>query len=155
VVVMATDLLDFFELSKRDLARGKGGMETLAHVRGRDRIEVSIVRSDGTRQTVRLPQAAQSLIKDALSKLGEGQRVAVLREDAELSPEQAAMLLGMSRPLVVKRMDDGRLPFRYVGAHRRSRLSDVLKLQRQEQTQREALERLAEDSEDLMANHGL
>jgi len=52
-------------------------------------------------------------------------------------------------------MDSGRLPFRYVGAHRRCRLSDVLKLQQEEQRQREAIDRLAEDTEDLITNHGL
>jgi excisionase family DNA binding protein len=81
--------------------------------------------------------------------------VAVLREDEELSPEQAATILGISRPLVVRRMDSGRLPFRYVGAHRRCRLSNVLKLRREEEGQREALDRLASDTEDLMRDHGL
>ena len=65
----------------------------------------------------------------------DSERVAVLREDEELSPEQAAAILGISRPLVVRRMDNGLLPFRYVGARRRCRFSDVLKLQREEHGQ--------------------
>ena len=95
------------------------------------------------------------VIRDVLAKLVASERVALLREDEELSPEQAATILGISRPLVVRRMDGGRLPFRYVGAHRRCRLSDVLKLRREEEGQREALDRLASDTEGLMRDHGL
>ena len=102
-----------------------------------------------------MPKAAVAVIRDVLAKLVDSERVAVLREDEELSPEQAAAILGISRPLVVRRMDSGRLPFRYVGAHRRCRFSDVLKLRREEQGQREGLDRLAADTEDLMTNHGL
>lgn len=47
---------------------------------------------------------------------------------AELTPEQAGKILGISRPLVVQRMDEGRLPFHYVGTHRRCTLQDVLAL---------------------------
>lgn len=61
----------------------------------------------------------------------------------ELTPEQAGRLLGISRPLVVRRMDDGRLPFRYEGAHRRCKLEDVIKLKAVEDRQNELLQDLA------------
>ncbi len=53
----------------------------------------------------------------------------------ELSPDAAGKLLGISRPLIVRRMDDGRLPFRYVGKHRRCKLEDVLNLKAVEERQ--------------------
>ncbi len=152
---MPTDVLAFYILPKRDRRRGQTSLEALVRASGRDRVEVNVVHPDGTCDTVALPAAALALIKDALTKLVKGERVAVLREDAELSPEQAAAILGISRPLVVRRMDDGRLPFRYVGAHRRCSLSEVLKLRRDELKQREALDRLAADTEELMTRHGL
>ncbi len=46
-----------------------------------------------------------------------GDRVAVGAEDQELNPAQASVVLGISRPLVVHRMDIGDLPFRYLGKH--------------------------------------
>jgi excisionase family DNA binding protein len=145
----------FYALSDRERRLGLASLKVLGRARGRDRIEVSVVRPDGTRDRVAVPKAAVAVIRDVLDKLVNAERVAVLREDEELSPEQAAVILGISRPLVVRRMDDGRLPFRYVGAHRRCRLSDVLALQRQAQAQQEALDRLAGDTEDLMKRHGL
>ncbi len=62
----------------------------------------------------------------------------------ELSPDAAGKLLGISRPLVVRRMDDGRLPFRYEGKHRRCKLEDVLNLKAAEEKQTTALQALAE-----------
>ena len=68
---------------------------------------------------------------------------------SELTPEQAGKILGISRPLVVRRMDDGRLPFRYEGAHRRCKLEDVLVLKATEDKQNTALRELAEGMEDI------
>jgi len=68
---------------------------------------------------------------------------------SELTPEQAGKILGISRPLVVRRMDDGRLPFRYEGAHRRCKLEDVLVLKAKEDKQNTALRELAEGMEDI------
>ena len=84
-----------------------------------------------------------------------GEKVAVLAEDREVSPNEAAAILGMSRPLVVHRMDVGDLPFRYVGKHRRAKLRDVLVLKDKVDKQRVALEELAEETERLIRDHGL
>jgi excisionase family DNA binding protein len=152
---MPSDVLEFYALPERERRRGQESLAMLERAGDHDQVEVSVVHPDGTRETVRMPKVALALIRDVLAKLVDSERVAVVREDEELSPEQAAIILGMSRPLVVRRMDNGRLPFRYVGAHRRCRMSDVLKLRREEEDQREALGRLAGDTEDLMKDHGL
>ena len=68
---------------------------------------------------------------------------------------KAGKILGISRPLVVRKMDAGKLPFHYVGAHRRCKLSDVLALKEEEDRRNQALRELVEDSEDLAKNHGL
>lgn len=152
---MSTEVLGFYDLPEGERRRGRASLDLLTRAGDRDTVEVSIVHSDGTRDSVRMPETAVAVLRDALAKLVDAERVAFLREAAELSPEQAAAILGISRPLVVRNMDSGRLPFRYVGAHRRCRLSDVLKLQREQQHQHEAIDRLADDTEDLIINHGL
>src|SRR5499425_2689626 len=93
-----------------------------------DRIEVRVRRRSGEERTVSLPTKAAALLQIALGRLLQGERVAVLAEDQELSPNDAAKILGISRPLVVHRMDVGDLPFRYVGKHRRTTLREVLAL---------------------------
>jgi excisionase family DNA binding protein len=152
---MSTDVLEFYALPEQERQPGQASLAVLDRAHYGDQVEVSVVRPAGTRESVKMPETAVAIIRDVLTKLVDAERVTLLREDEELSPEQAAAILGMSRPLVVRRMDIGRLPFRYVGAHRRCRLSDVLKLQREERGQREALERLAVETEELMKENGL
>jgi excisionase family DNA binding protein len=119
-----------------------------------DRIEMLVVHSDGTREGVALPSSVTEIIKSLLEQISKSDEVALLADDAEVSPEDAAAILGISRPLVRRRMDAGLLPFRRVGAHRRLRLSDLLDLKRREAPVRAALDELQADTDELTA-HGL
>jgi hypothetical protein len=148
---MTTHVLRFVELSDRDRKTatpiGKLGKD--------DQVEVRVRRKSGEDQVVRLPPKAAALLEAALGRLLQGERVAVLAEDQELSPNDAAAILGISRPLVVHRMDVGDLPFRYIGKHRRAKLKDVLVLKAKLDGQRQAMEALAADAEDLRRRHGV
>jgi len=148
---MTAQVLQFVELSDAD-RKATGSLRKLA--KG-DQIEVHIKRRGGDDQTLSLPPEAASLIESLLSHLSQGERIAVLTEDQELSPNDAASILGVSRPLVVHRMDVGDLPFRYIGKHRRTTLRDVLSLKTKIDAQRAAMEALAEDAEDLKKRYGV
>lgn len=147
---MTTHVLQFVELSNSD--RKETGR--LGKIGKGDQVEVRVKRRSGTDQTLSLPPDAAALIEELLGHLFEGDRVAVLTEDQELSPNDAASILGVSRPLVVHRMDVGDLPFRYVGKHRRATLKDVLGLKAKIDAQRAAMEALADDAEDLLQCYG-
>lgn len=120
-----------------------------------DRVELHVRRRNGRSETLALPPAAADAVETLIDRLLSGERVAVLTEDQELSPTEASAILGISRPLVVLRMDRGDLPFRYVGKHRRAALKDVLALKAQLDARQNAMDALAEDTEDLIINHGL
>jgi hypothetical protein len=148
---MTAQVLHFVELSDGD-RREAGRLGTLAQG---DQIEVHIKRRGGDDQTLSLPPDAASLIESLLGHLSQGERVAVLTEEQELSPNEAASILGVSRPLVVHRMDVGDLPFRYVGKHRRTTLKDVLALKVKVDAQRGAMQALADDADDLKQRYGV
>lgn len=148
---MTAQVLQFVALSHASRMEA-GQLEKLA---SGDRIEVHIKRQGGGDQTVFLPPEAASLIEAVLVNLSQGERVAVLTEDQELSPNEAASILGISRPLVVHRMDLGDLPFRYVGTHRRTTLRDVLALKTMLDAQRSAMQALADDADDLRRRYGV
>src|SRR5580704_11928733 len=143
---MTVQVLQFVELSDDD-RKEAGRVGNLAHG---DQIQVHIRRGDGSDQMLSLPPQAASLIESLLGHLSRGERVAVLAEDVELSPNDAASLLGVSRPLVVHRMEVGDLPFRYVGKHRRAKLKDVIALKREVDEQKAAIAILAEETEELV-----
>jgi hypothetical protein len=147
---MTTHVLQFVELSERDRKAAK----TFEKLGKDDQVEVRVRRKSGDDQVIRLPPNAAALLETVLGHLLQGERVAVLAEDQELSPNDAADILGISRPLVVHRMDVGDLPFRYVGKHRRAKLRDVLALKSQIDAQRVAMEALAEDAAGLEKRRG-
>lgn len=146
---MTSHVVQFAGLSERD-RRKVAPMPKL--VEG-DHVELHVRRRDGREQTLPLPAAANGVVETLLLRLLSGERVAVLTEDQELSPTEASTVLGISRPLVVYRMDIGDLPFRYVGKHRRALLKDVLALKERLDARQKALDALTEDTEDLVANH--
>jgi hypothetical protein len=148
---MTTHVLQFVALSDADRAV-TGRLQKLGQG---DQIEVHIKRRGGNDQTLSLPPLAASLIESLLDHLSQGERVAVLTEEQELSPNDAASILGVSRPLVIHRMDVGDLPFRYIGTHRRAVLRDVLALKTKIDAQRAAMEALAADAEDLKQLYGV
>lgn len=79
-------------------------------------------RQSGQTVEVSVPAAALRILIKALASLSEGHSVTLLPLDAYLSTQQAADLLGVSRPYFVKLLEGGKIPFRKVGAQRRVRL---------------------------------
>jgi hypothetical protein len=146
---MTSHVLDYVQLPDRDLK------QIAPRLNKGDKVEVRLRIGNKDDRDVQLPQRAVKLVEVLLDHLLRGERVAVLADEPELSPTDAAAILGISRPLVVHRMDIGDLPFRYVGKHRRTKLKDVLALKEKLDAQQKALAALAEDTEELMRDHDL
>lgn len=66
-----------------------------------------------------LPDVVATLLREVLAALAAGQGVSVIAQDHEMTPSEAATFLNVSRGYVLKLMDEGQLPFRAVGTHRR------------------------------------
>jgi hypothetical protein len=152
---MTTQVLRYVELSDRDRKAARPLGEALGTLGKGDRVEVRVRRKSGKEDVLNLPSKAAALLEAALERLLQGERVAVLCEDIEISPNDAAEILGMSRPLVVHRMDVGDLPFRYVGKHRRAKLKDVLAFKEKVDAQRAAMKNLTELGEELWEQYGV
>ncbi len=76
--------------------------------------------------TLELPASAVPLIKAMLKEIGAGRAVTVLSDDTEITTQQAADLLNVSRPYLVGLIDKGELAARMIGPRRRLMLADVL-----------------------------
>jgi excisionase family DNA binding protein len=86
-----------------------------------------------------LPRPAVTLFAQILGQLAEGRGVSVVPSGTELTTQQAADLLGVSRPYVIRLMEDGTIPHRKVGRHRRVALDDLLAYKRSDDDERRAI----------------
>jgi excisionase family DNA binding protein len=77
-----------------------------------------------------VPRKAVSMLLTILDKMAEGRSITLLLSDAELSTQQAADMLNVSRPHVVKLLENGEIPFKKVGSHRRIGLKDLIEYEK-------------------------
>ena len=102
------------------------------------------VRLESQKEPLSIPPVALEKLEEVLHALGEGSEVVVVARSAELTTQQAANLLGVSRPFLIEQIEQGHLQCRKVGAHRRIRVVDLLRYQRrQESRRRRTLDALA------------
>jgi excisionase family DNA binding protein len=102
------------------------------------------VRVQTDEGVVELPAAAAEAVRHLLVELASGAAVHVLADDAELTTQEAADLLGISRTYLVRLVDQGKLPAHLVGTHRRLRATDVLAYQARRNARLEAVAEITE-----------
>jgi excisionase family DNA binding protein len=97
-----------------------------------------------------LPAAVSGLLKGILAEIAQGHGVALLPVQAELTTQQAADLLKVSRPYFIRLLEDRKIPFRLVGQHRRVRFDDLLAYQRKDDEERRRVaDELTADAQEL------
>lgn len=98
---------------------------------------------------VELPPVAVALLMRLLKDLAAGNAVTLIPIHAELTTQMAADLLGVSRPFVIKLIDENRLPHHMAGTHRRILFKDLMAYKRAMDAARDtALQELADDSQE-------
>lgn len=100
--------------------------------------------------TYELPSSALDVLREVVAALSQGFAITVIPQHTRLTTQEAADLLGISRPTLVKLLDNGDIPYEQTSRHRRLRLQDVLSYQSRARTERSAkLAGLTEDAEKL------
>lgn len=103
-----------------------------------DALTVKLV-TDGNDATITLPADALRLLVDVLAQIANGNAVTVAPVHAELTTQQAADLLNVSRPYFVKLLEEGEIPYRRVGNRRRVMLSDLITYKRIDDAKRDVI----------------
>jgi len=99
---------------------------------------------------VELPTSALRLLVDILAELADGNAVTVVPVHAELTTQEAADLLNVSRPHLVKLLEGGGLPFHRTGKHRRVRFGDLMKFKdERDRASEQAMGELTEQAQEL------
>jgi excisionase family DNA binding protein len=121
--------------ASRALARAKNSM-------------FKVTLDDGTE--LALPKSVQELLVKILTEVSHGNMVNLVPVHAELSTQEAANLLNVSRPHLVKLLEQGDIPHHKAGSHRRIKYTDLRDYQiRQEEIRESAMAELAEQAQEL------
>ncbi|WP_028222235.1 helix-turn-helix domain-containing protein [Paraburkholderia oxyphila] len=104
----------------------------------------------GETRTVTLPTSFVRLMVEALAEIGQGNAVSLIPIHAELTSQEAADVLNVSRPYLIQLLDKGEIPYRKVNTHRRIRYDDVLAYKhRVDADRRAALDELSALHQDM------
>lgn len=95
-------------------------LETKAEIQ-----RLSVQDQSGETHSVNMPVTALRMLVDVLTELGEGNTVKLVPIHAELTTQEAADLLNVSRPTLIKLLDDGEIPFHRSGNRRKVRFADL------------------------------
>lgn len=110
---------------------------------------VTLIVEDESEPVV-VPRAAIDLLVAVLANMAAGQSVSIVPLHAELTTQQAAEILNVSRPFVVKLLDEGKIAYKLVGTHRRIRADPLLAYKREDDAHgRSAADELIELGRDL------
>lgn len=127
--------------------RAAGSLKAVAEAH--QSVKVSIGGPDAN-IVVPLPASAVAMFHAVLEAMANRTPISLIPHDAELSTQQAADFLNVSRPFLIRQLEGGVIAYRNVGAHRRVRFSDLVTYERQcRQEQSKALADLHDEEKRL------
>lgn len=114
----------------------------------------ALVGADGER--ICLPASVYEVLKEVVYNMQQGNAISLFPEQQQLTTQSAANLLGVSRPHFVKLLEMKKIPYYFVGNHRRVYLKDVLAYAKQRDAERHiALKYLAKEAEEAGMYEGI
>lgn len=107
------------------------------------------VQLDGG-EVLRLPKAVNDLLYHLLTEMGKGNAVTLFPIHAVLTTQEAADYLNVSRPFLIRLLEQGKLPFEMVGTHRRIRFADLEVFRKEtEERRKSTMDQLAAQAQEL------
>jgi excisionase family DNA binding protein len=132
------------------LARESGRRLATHKLGRRSSVRIRLVDDGEDAEPVAVPTSALRLFLHLLAEMSQGNAVTLIPSHAELTTQQAADLLNVSRPYVVKLLEEGKIPFRTVGKYRRVRFDDVMAYKRKDDEARaKILDELTAEAQEL------
>ena len=133
-----------------EIAQAREASRQLARLLPDDALPLRLVTDDNRHEMISFPPGALRLFVDVLTQLGQGRAVTLLPQRAELTTQEAADYLNVSRPYVVGLIEQNKLPARKVGTRRRIAFEDLVRFDDQDRARRRvALDELARIDQEL------
>ena len=117
--------------------------------------DVRYYLADSTGRKLELPPSIFQILVRVVREMATGHSVALLNYDHELTTQQAADILQVSRPFLIRLLEQGHMPYHMVGSHRRIRMRDLMQYKkRRDSRRRELLQEMQRISEGLSLYDG-
>lgn len=116
-----------FHLPNQDeVEQAKASSRTLSKYAGVERVQMTLKVDGQPTEDLILPGHVLQILLEVLSEMSKGNAISLVPHHHELSTQEAANLLNVSRPFLVGLLEKGEIDFRKVGTHRRVLLKDVM-----------------------------
>jgi excisionase family DNA binding protein len=116
----------------------------------RSSVRIQLLDDAEEAETVVVPASALRLFLQLLTEMSQGNAVTLIPTHAELTTQRAADLLNVSRPYLVKLLDEGRIPCRTVGKYRRVRFDDLMAYKgKDDEARAKVLDQLTAEAQEL------
>ncbi|ODA28824.1 helix-turn-helix domain-containing protein [Planctopirus hydrillae] len=113
-------------------------------------LQLRIQSQELPEETLSIPVSALQLLKDILAQMAQGHAVMLVPMHVELTTQQAADILNVSRPYLIEQLENNLIPYRKVGSHRRILFKDLMEYkQAMDQQRLQALDELAAQAQEL------
>jgi len=135
--------------SEKSLAQESGQRLALFLEESKD-LSIQIKKDSKHTEEITLPASACRLLVNILFEMGKGKAVTLIPIEAELTTQQAADYLNVSRPFLIQLLEKERIPFRKVGSHRRILFKDLQDYKERDTTERlRVMAKLTEQAQQL------
>ncbi|MEH2144308.1 helix-turn-helix domain-containing protein [Nostoc sp.] len=123
-------------------------IKELKHILNQENSQLKLVAANGEEMTI--PDSVFCVLRQVVQAMALGKNVSIVTHNPELTTQQAADLLNVSRPYLIKLLEQGELPYIMVGTHRRVKFEDLRKYKQQRDTKRkQLLDELIAESQEL------
>ncbi|MGO8752788.1 MAG: helix-turn-helix domain-containing protein [Thermoguttaceae bacterium] len=113
-------------------------------------LRVRIEPENEPEESISIPVTAFRLLNGILTEMAKGNAVTLIPVHAELTTQQAAHILNVSRPFLIEQLEKGAIPYRKVGTHRRVMFKDLMEYKRtMDRNRLNALEELSAIDQEL------
>ena len=109
------------KLAKKSLS----DFQVLSNVMNSSKDKTVRIQVNETENSITIPKKALGLLSTIIKNMAEGKTISIVPSNSEISTQQAADLLNVSRPHLVKLLNAQKIPFKKVGSHRRVLLKDI------------------------------
>jgi excisionase family DNA binding protein len=148
---MPLELLEPISPTEDESRQAQESVRRLApHLSAPSGLRIRIAEDGRPEETLAIPASALRLLANILTEMAQGNAITFVPIHAEMTTQQAAGFLNVSRPFLIRLLERREIPFRKVGTHRRVLFSDLLAYRRRTDAARhEALDELAAQAQEL------